>query len=170
MMKMRRKINMGWQFQREESTPFEAIPVGKHRIRVKSVEAKQSKNGNDMLEFKFEVSGHNSLLYHYITFLNDKPEINNRMLTQFFDAFAGIKEGDFKFAHWIGQVGACMVKADKDDAEKTKLSYFISADKQGDLPPWKEPAQSTQTPATGGASASIPAGFSEVEDDSDLPF
>lgn len=158
---------MPWNFQREESTGFDQIPVGKHRIRIKEVEAKKSKSGNDMLEFKFEVSGFNTLLYHYITFLNDRPEITNRMLTAFFDSFAGIKEGDFKFAHWLGQVGACVVKPDKDDPDKTKLSYFITADKQGDLPAWRDPAS---TPATS-TSASIPAGFAEVEaDDSDLPF
>ena len=158
---------MAWQFKREEAK-FEQIPEGIHRIRIKSVEAKKSKNGNDMLEFQFEVSGYNLLLYNYITFLNDKPEITNRMLTQFFDAFAGIKEGDFKFSHWIGQVGACMVKKDKDDPDKTRLSYFINADKQSGLPPWVEPERNS-TPAP--ASPAIPAGFAEVEvEDSDLPF
>lgn len=159
---------MGWQFKREEPISFDVIPEGKHRIRIKEVEAKKSKSGNDMLEFKFEVSGYNSLLYNYITFLNDRPEITNRMLTAFFDSFAGIKEGDFKFAHWIGQVGACVVKKDEDNPDRTKLSYFIAANKQTDLPPWKEPDQSS-APAT--TPASIPAGFAEVgADDSDLPF
>lgn len=157
---------MAWQFQREEQT-FEQVPEGKHRIRVKDVEATKSKAGNDMLKLTFEVSGCNQVLFHYITFLNDHPEITNRMLTSFFDGFAGIKEGDFKFDHWRGQVGACMVKVDKDNPDRTKLSYFINADKQGDIPPWKEPTGATpsQTPA----SQAIPAGFEEVSD-SDLPF
>lgn len=150
---------MGWNFQREESRGFEQIPVGKHRIRVKSVEAAKSKADNDMLVMQFEVSGHDTILYHYITFLNDRPEITNRMLTQFFDSFKDIKEGDFKFKNWIGKVGACVVAQDKNDSERTKLSYFIAADKQGDLPPWKEP------------SGGVPEGFEEVQaDDSDLPF
>lgn len=151
---------MGWNFKREEQT-FEQCPVGKHRIRVKSVEAAKSKNGNDMLAMQFEVSGMDVILYHYITFLNDKPEITNRMLTSFFDSFKDIKEGDFKFANWIGRVGACMVTEDKNDSSKTRLSYFIAADKQGDLPPWKEPNSGSATPTT----TPVPEAS-----DSDLPF
>ena len=151
---------MGWQYKREESTPrFEQIPEGKHRIRIKNVEAKQSKAGNDMLEFQFEVSGYSTILYHYITFLNDKPEITNRMLTNFFDSFKDIPEGNFKFSTWTGKVGACVVAKDKNDETRTRLSYFIVADKQGDLPQWKEPN-----------SSGIPDGFQEVDGDSDLPF
>lgn len=151
---------MAWQYQREESTPqFEQIPEGKHRIRIKSVEAAQSKAGNDMLVFQFEVSGYNSVLYHYITFLNDKPEITNRMLTNFFDSFKDIPEGNFKFSTWTGKVGACVVAKDKNDPNRTRLSYFIAADKQKELPAWKEP------------NSDAPAGFEEVsESDSDLPF
>lgn len=148
---------MGWKYQREESTPIEQIPEGKHRIRIKSVEAAQSKAGNDMLAFQFEVSGFSTILYHYITFLNDKPEITNRMLTQFFDSFKDIPEGNFKFSTWTGKVGACMVAKDKNNPDRTRLSYFIPADKQADLPAWKN--------SNGGA----PAGFEEVESD-DYPF
>lgn len=148
---------MGWQYQREETQDFEQVPEGKHRIRVKSVEAAQSKAGNDMLAFQFDVSGINATLYYYIVFLNDRPEITNRMLTGFFDGFKDIKEGDFKFANWIGKVGACVVAKDKNDPTRTRLSYFIKADKQGDLPPWKEPSGVD--------------GFEEVKvEESDLPF
>lgn len=158
---------MPWQYQREESTgTFEQVPVGKHRIRVKEVEAAKSKAGNDMLIIKFEVSGVDALLYHYITFLSDRPEITNRMLTQFFDSFKDIQDGNFKFANWVGKVGACVVAADKNDPSRTKLSYFIKADKQDDLPPWKEPNNG------GGLDDKLKAqGFEEVGvADSDLPF
>lgn len=152
---------MPWNYQREESRDFAQVPEGKHRIRIKSVEAAKSKSGNDMLAMQFEVSGINLILYHYITFLSDRPEITNRMLTQFFDSFKDIKDGDFKFANWIGKVGACMVTKDKNDPERTRLSYFISADKQADLPAWKEP----------GTGSSQLDGFEEVGvSDSDLPF
>ena len=150
---------MGWDFKREEQK-FEQVSVGKHRVRIKSVEVKQSKNGNDMLEIQLEVSGCNSLLYHYITFLNDRPEITNRMLTQFFDSFKDIREGDFKFANWIGRVGAVMVAPDKNDPDRTRISYFIAADKQNDIPAWKEPNSVT-------AAATTPT--AEVSE-SDLPF
>lgn len=156
---------MGWVFQREEQT-FEQVPVGTHRIRVASVEATQSKAGNDMLVIKFDVSGCDTQLWHFITFLNDRPEITNRMLTSFFDSFKDIPEGNFKFSTWQGKVGACMVKEDKNDPSKTRLSYFISADKQGDLPPWKEPNTNTNT-----NSSDMPENFEEVTvSDSDLPF
>lgn len=133
---------MAWNYQREE-TQFEVIPEGQYRIRIKSAEKAQSKSGNDMLALQFEVSGSNSILYHYIVFLSDRPEITNRMLTQFFDSFKDIPEGEFDTSKWIGKVGACKVKHDEYNGNKTaKVSYFIKADKQGDLPAWEEPKKS----------------------------
>lgn len=133
---------MAWNFQREEAH-FEAIPEGEYRIRVKSAEKTLSKNGNDMLTLQFDVSGQKSTLYHYIVFLNDKPEITNRNLTQFFDSFKDIPEGDFNTANWIGKVGACKIKhEDYNGNPQAKIHYFISADKQGDIPAWVEPDNS----------------------------
>lgn len=130
---------MAWNYEREESQ-FELIPEGQYRIRVRSAEKAQSKSGNDMLTLQFDVSGQNAILYHYIVFLKDRPEITNRMLTQFFDSFKDISEGDFTISNWIGKVGACKVKHDEYNGNKSaKVSYFIKADKQGDLPPWQEP-------------------------------
>lgn len=134
---------MAWQFKREEQK-FDIIPEGRHRIRIKSAETAMSKSGNDMITFQFEVSGHRGILYHYITFINDKPEVTNRMLTQFFDSFAGIPEGDFDMSNWIGKVGACTVKHEEyDGTERAKVGYFISADKAKNLPEWKNPDGST---------------------------
>lgn len=129
---------MAWSYKREEQT-FAPIPEGQYRIRIKSAEKAISKSGNDMLTLQFEVSGSSQILYHYIVFLDDRPEITNRMLTQFFDSFSGIPEGDFDMRKWIGKVGACRVKHDEyDGTKRAKLSYFISADKQDSLPPWRE--------------------------------
>lgn len=157
---------MAWEYKREESdNQFESVPVGKHRIRIKSVEAAKSKAGNDMLAFQFDVSGCNAILFHYITFLTDKPEVTNRMLTAFFDSFKDIAEGNFKFKDWTGKVGACVVAPDKNDASRTRLSYFIPADKQSELPAWQEPKRSS--------SAGVPDGFEFEEvgaNDSDLPW
>lgn len=131
---------MSWSYKREESKSFNTnIPEGKHRIRIKSAEKAVSKTGNDMLALQFEVSGYNSTLYHYIVFLSDRPEITNRMLTQFFDSFKDIAEADFDTSHWIGKVGACTVKHEEYNGNtNAKVGYFISANKQDDLPPWKE--------------------------------
>lgn len=126
---------MAWQYSREEQQ-FPQIPVGDYRIRIKSADKAVSKNGNDMLALQFEVSGSHQILYHYIVFLDDRPEITNRMLTQFFDSFAGIEEGNFDMTTWLGKVGACKVKHDDDG--RARISYFIKADKQDALPPWTE--------------------------------
>lgn len=129
---------MSWSYKREERTGFETdIAEGKHRIRIASAEKAVSKNGNDMLALQFEVSGCTSVLYHYIVFMTDKPEITNRMLTQFFDSFKDIPEGDFNTANWIGKVGACNVKHEEYNGNtNAKIGYFIPADKQDDLPAW----------------------------------
>lgn len=130
---------MSWEYKREENK-FKPIPEGNHRIRIKEAEKAVSKNGNDMLSLQFEVSGYNSTLYHNIVFLNDRPEITNRMLTQFFDAFKDIEDGNFNMQSWIGKVGACNIKHEEYNGNmNAKVKYFIRADKQGDLPPWKEP-------------------------------
>jgi len=122
-----------WQFKREE-TQFPQLAEGDYRIRVKSAEKAISSKGNDMLALQFEVNGSNQILYHYITFIDDKPEITNRMLTQFFDAFEAIPEGDFNLHNWIGKAGACRVK--HDDSGRAKISYFLSPAKAAELPPW----------------------------------
>ena len=130
-----------WNYQREEQT-FEQVPVGKHRIRVMSVEKTVSKSsGRDMLAIQFE----------------------DRMLTAFYDSFADIPEGSTDIMQWLGKVGACMVKVDKNDPDRTRLSYFIKADKQDDLPPWKEPE------ASRGSAASSNAGFTAMQTN-DIPF
>lgn len=152
---------MSWQFKREEQT-YPQVPVGEHRIRVKSAEKAISSKGNDMIILQFDVSGSNLTLYHYITFLNDRPEITNRMLTAFFDSFKDISEGDFNMNNWIGKVGACVVAVDKNDESRTRLSYFIKAgDRQDKLPAWKEPDGSY-------GSGSVDTGFGDL--DMDLPF
>ena len=129
---------MAWDYQREEQH-FEPLPEGRYRIRVRSVEKAMSSKGNDMLVFQFDVSGSNKVLYYYLVFMADRPEITNGKLTQFFDSFKDIEDGDFNTAHWVGKVGACMIKHEDYQGEKReRISYFIKADKQSDLPPWKE--------------------------------
>ena len=119
---------MAWNYQREE-TSFAPLPEGKYRIRVSGVEKAQSKNGNEMLVLKFDVSGSAKTLYYYIVFMPDKPEITNGKLTQFFDSFKDIKDGDFEILNWIGKVGACMIKHEEYNGEKReRISYFIKAD------------------------------------------
>ena len=153
-----------WNYAREESSL--AVPVGKHRVRIKEAVKTKSKSNNDMLKITLQVSGMNNLLWHYIVFMPDRPDVTNRMLTQFYDSFKDIKEGDFVLANWIGKVGACVVAVDKEDESRTRISYFIKADKQGDLPAWVEPEKSGGVTVTEGAD-----GFVDMSNvDSDIPF
>ena len=140
---------MAWKFKREE-TKFEVLPEGVYRVRIKSADKAVSKNGNDMLVLQFEVSGSKTILYHYIVFMNDRPEITNRMLTSFFDSFKDIEEGDFNMQNWIGKVGAVKVKHDEYNGNTTaRISYFIHKDKQADLPNWIEPDSGVEVNSDG---------------------
>lgn len=155
-----------WNYQRDETQAVaKPIPVGKHRIRIAKAEKAVSKTGKDMLALQFDVSGYNSKLFHYIVFLPDRPEITNRNLTQFFDSFKDIPEGDFNTANWIGKVGACEVKhEDYNGSASAKVKFFISKANQANLPAWVEPENSN-----GGSSSasviSVPEGVDE-----EVPF
>ena len=156
---------MAWSYKREERE-FPLVPEGDCRIRIKSADKAISKNGNDMLALQFEVSGSNQILYHYIVFMDDRPELTNRLLTQFFDSFPGIPEGDFNMNNWIGKVGACQVKHDDDG--RAKLHYFLSGKQADAVAPWKEPPNSM------GASKPVKTdadGYVSVDDsEDDIPF
>lgn len=154
---------MGWNYQRDESTGFKPIPEGEHRIRIKAAEKAVAKTGKDMLSLTFEVSGYNGKLFHNIVFLPDRPEITNRNLTQFFDSFKDIPEGDFDTSHWVGKVGACRVKHEEyNGSTKAAIQWFIHKDKQGNLPAWKEPDNgSDATMGAGQPNVDVPKGVDE---------
>lgn len=154
---------MSWSYKREERK-FPTLPEGNYRIRIKSADKAQSKSGNDMLTLQFDVSGSSVTVYHYIVFLDDKPEITNRMLTQFFDSFKDIPEGDFNMQNWIGKVGAAKIKNEEYNGNtNSKISYFISKDKQAGLPEWREADGSTPPKVDEN-------GFMQVGDGEKLPF
>ena len=156
-----------WNYQRDESKSFKPIPEGKYRIRIKEAEKVVSKTGKDMLRLVFEVSGKSNKLFHNIVFLPDRPEITNRNLTQFFDSFKDIPDGDFNTANWVGKTGACEVKHEEYNGDtKAAIRWFIHRDKQGDLPAWVEPENgSNALIGAGGADVNIPANV-----DDEVPF
>ena len=147
---------MEWKFERVEQK-FEVLPVGKYRLRIKDAEKAVSKNsGNDMLIVTLEVSGSNQTLIHYIPFLADKPEVTNRMLTQFFDSF-GI-DGDFNLANWKGKCGGCQTKLEEYDGnERARIAYFLNKKQQEDLPVWKDGEKKKPD-------------LTPVQDDDQMPF
>ena len=149
---------MSWNFKREETT-YPVLPEGKYRVRIKSAEKAVSQSGRDMLVLQLEVSGSTTVIFHYIPFLEDRPEITNRMLTQFFDSFHAIKEGDFNMTNWIGKTGAVKTKNEEFNGQmRAKVSSFIDAEKQDELPPWQEP---NEKPMPGSFATAV---------DNDIPF
>jgi len=161
---------MSWSYERTESEKsYTLIPVGTHRIRIASADKVVSKSGNDMLTLKFDVSGYNSYIFHHIVFLEDRPEITNRNLTQFFDSFKDIPEGDFNMANWVGKVGAAQIKHEEYNGNtNAKIHYFVKADKQGNLPPWKEPERDSDDDNSGNKGNN--ADFATATASDDVPF
>jgi len=159
---------MAWNYERNESKGFKPIPEGKHRVRIKSAEKAQSKNsGNDMIALQLEVSGHTGLLFHYIVFMPDKPDVTNRNLTQFFDSFKDIPDGSFDLAQWVGKVGAAQVKHEEYNGDtKARIHYFIKAQDAADLPAWVEPEHKDSS-SDGGSKTLEPITQEEMNN---LPF
>lgn len=149
---------MSWEYKRVEQT-FDEIPEGRYRVRILNAEKAFSQNENEMLVLMLEVSGQRSALWNHITFLPDRPEITNRMLTQMFDAF-GIEEGNFNLASYIGKAGAAQIK--HDDQGRAKLHYYLKKGSEAEkkLPPFESVRSDTggSAPAPSGEWSSISEG------------
>jgi len=170
---------MSWNYQREENNNGEGfvsrIKAGdKLRVRIKSVEKAQSKTGNDMLVFQFDVSGHPDIIYYYLVFLANNPSVTNGKLTQFYDSFKDIPEGSKDLNSWVGKVGAATFKMEEYNGQlNPKISWFIKAEKQADLPAWVEPVRASDGGNTQSTVASAPVGeFMNVPDSemNEIPF
>lgn len=155
-----------WNFNADDyqEKSFAPIPIGDHRVRIRDAEETTSKSGNDMIKLTLDVSGHSSTLWDYIVFLPDNPQMVNRKLGQIFSSF-GIQPGDLNLEHWKGMVGAARVKHERYNGEdQAKINYYLSKDKQTQLPAWKDPAGKASVTGGGGNFAPI-----NVNDD-ELPF
>ena len=87
-----------WDYSREEST---RLTPGDYRVQVVDVQETTSKtSGNPMLVITVQPNGSNIKIPNYIV----RNEYFNRNMTQFFDAFPQIQEGDFNFLGWVGCV------------------------------------------------------------------
>lgn len=154
---------INWNFNADDyqENSFAPIPVGDHRVRIRDAEEKQSKNGNDMIVLTLDVSGHSSTLWFYLVFLPDNPQMVNQRLGSIFNSF-GITPGDLNLENWKGKVGACSVKHEVYNGEtQAKIRYFVSKEKQEQLPPWSEPA---------GKASVTGSSLEVVVNESDLPF
>lgn len=159
-----------WAFdanQVEEAFPL--VPIGDYRCRIKSVEEKQSNNGNDMYVITLNISGQTGTVTHWLTLLPDNPGMTNTNLARLWGSF-GIPAGTMDSRQWVGKVGACRIKHKPDDSGdlRARVSYFIERKKQDKLPAWVEKS-------SGGAPAATPAWAADAEnappfDAGDLPL
>jgi hypothetical protein len=144
-----------WNYQREEQS---RLSPGDYRVEIVDVQHTRSKtSGNEMLVITVKPNGSNIKIQYYIV----RNQYFNRNMTQFFDAFPQIKEGDFNFLGWVGCVGAARLKEDENGY--LKVAWFLDAKRAEKLPPWQGDVPERQTVTEIG-------GFEEIEDDSDLPF
>lgn len=133
-----------WDTYVREEKERESAVIGKCRVVItdasEAVTGAKSKNpGTPMIVVKLRPSGRHFTVTHRIV----KNDYFNRNMTQFFDAFPDIMEGDFNFLGWIGAEGAAMFK--EDDQGYTQISYFISPERASDLPPFEGEKPERQT-------------------------
>lgn len=142
-------------FTREERP---RLSPGDYRVEIVSAEETTAKtSGNPMIVVGVRPNGYDVTIKHYIV----KNQYFNRNMTDFFDSF-NIDEGDFNFITWVGAVGAAKLKEDENGY--LKVAYFINQEKADKLPAWVGPLPERQSVTE------IGGGFSEVEDDGELPF
>ena len=143
-----------WDYERDESrnTP----PTGKMRcVIVGAEETVSKKSGLPMIIVTVQPSGSKAKVKQYIV----KNEYFNRNMTQLFDAFPSIGDGNFEFLEWIGAMGAANFVLNEDGY--LRIKWFIGADQAKDLPEFvgDKPDQQTVTKLD-----------ELTDDDDDLPF
>ena len=148
-----------WDSYKRETQERESAVTGKHMVVIteagEAVTGPNSKKpGTPMIVVKLRPSGRRFTVTHRIP----KNEYFNRNMTQFFDAFPEIKDGDFNFLSWVGAEGAAMFKEDSNGY--TQVSYFLDPVRAADLPAFEGAKPEKQTVTT----------LDEPEDDGDLPF
>lgn len=145
-----------WDYTREEPTRLEA---GDYRVEIVDVQEAVSKTSNNpMLVITVKPNGSNIKIQNYIV----KNQYWNRNMTQFFDAFPQIQEGDFNLLGWVGCIGAARLKEDENGY--LKVAWFLDQRRAEKLPPWKGELPERQTVTE--------LGFQEVDplDEDELPF
>lgn len=145
---------MDWNFAREESNRNK--DTGIRRCVITDVEARKSQAGNDMIVVTVRPSGSTANVCAYMV----KNQYFNRNMTDFYDAFTTIPEGNFEFASWIGAEGAAYFVPDDRNPMYLKVKFFVTPDKAKDLPPFvgERPVQQEITT------------FEPVDDASGIPF
>ena len=126
-------------YQREEREESAKV-TGRLRCVIVDVEETESKtSGLPMIIVSVRPSGTVFKVKSYIV----KNDHFNRKMTQFFDAFPEIGDGNFSFLEWIGAMGAAMF--DLDERGYLKVKYWISADRASLLPEFEGEKPEKQT-------------------------
>ena len=131
---------MSWDYRRDEGEPREKL-TGKQRCVIVAAEEGVSKAGNPMIIITIRPSGVKFTLKNFIV----KNDNFNRNMTEFFDAFPEIEEGDFNFLSWVGAEGAVMLR--EDDNGYLKIRRWLPPSQVVNLPPFEgeKPARQTIT-------------------------
>ena len=143
-------------YRREENERASAI-TGKRRVVIteatEGVTGAGSKvPGTPQIIIKLRPSG----CRFNVTYRIQKNDYFNRKMTEFFDSFPEITDGDFNFLAWTGCEGAAMLKEGNNGY--TEVAYFIDPVRAVDLPPFEGDKPPKQTITT-------------LDDDTDyLPF
>ena len=128
-----------WNYQREEREESAKV-TGRLRCVITDVEETESKtSGLPMIVVSVRPSGTRFAVKSYIV----KNERFNRNMTQFFDAFPEIGDGNFSFLEWIGAMGAAMF--DTDDRGYLRVKYWIDAARAELLPEFEGEKPEKQT-------------------------
>ena len=136
---------INWNFNKNdyEEKSFKPIPEGDHRVRILSAEEQISNSGNQMIKLVLEVSGHNSTIWHFITFMPTNQKLTNQKLGELWNSF-GIPQGNFNLQSWVGKVGAAKVKHEEHNGDvNAKIAFFLNKNRQDKLPAWAEPSKKT---------------------------
>lgn len=150
-----------WGYTRDESK--RENKTGILRCVITQAETAVSKtSGKDMIVIWIRPSGCDFTVKNYIV----KNEHFNKNMTDFYDAFPSIPEGNFDFLSWVGAEGAANFGEEEYNGYKNmKVKWFVSAEKAQNLPPFEGKKPEKQEVTTLGGDT-----FAPVENDGDLPF
>lgn len=141
-----------WNYTRDDTKA--EVKTGIQRCVIVGAEEGISKSsGNPMIIITVTPSGSTAKVKNYIV----KNDRFNKNMTQFFDAFPSIAEGNFNFIEWVGAEGAADFGTDENGYLKVK--WFVNPGRAEHLPPFEGKKPEQQTVET----------FTEVSDD-EMPF
>ena len=142
-------------FQREDREESAKVTGRLRCVIVEAEETTSKASGLPMIVVTVKPSGCNFKVKNYIV----KNENFNRNMTDFFDTFPSIGEGNFDFLTWVGAMGAA--NFGEDERGYLKIKWWVTADKANSLPPFEGDIPEQQSVST----------LEELEgDDGDLPF